>query len=133
MRCVFDTNVIISALLLSASLPAKALIKAETAGSVLYSEAALEEIRSVLSRPKFARYVDESDVAGFLARIARTWEEVEIISRITACRDPKDDKFLELAQNGRATHLITGDKDLLALHPFRDTLILTPAAFLAAK
>jgi predicted nucleic acid-binding protein len=51
---------------------------------------------------------------------------------IQACRDPDDDRLLELAVDGRATHLVTGDADLLALHPFRGIPILTPADFLAA-
>ena len=48
------------------------------------------------------------------------------------CRDPKDDKFLELAVDGQAQMLVTGDKDLLALSPYRDIQILTPATALAA-
>jgi predicted nucleic acid-binding protein len=58
--------------------------------------------------------------------------EITITERITACRDPDDDKFLELAVNGLATHLVTGDADLLALHPLRGVAILTPADFVAA-
>ena len=50
--------------------------------------------------------------------------------KIVACRDPKDDKFLDLAVSGQATHLVTGDPDLLALHPFRGIDIVTARAFL---
>ncbi|WP_459868116.1 putative toxin-antitoxin system toxin component, PIN family [Endothiovibrio diazotrophicus] len=50
---------------------------------------------------------------------------------MTECRDPKDNKFLELAVAGGASALITGDQDLLALHPFRGIPILAPADFLA--
>lgn len=46
-------------------------------------------------------------------------------------RDPTDDKFLELAISGKAEFLVTGDEDLLVLHPFQDTAILTPSDFLA--
>jgi len=56
-------------------------------------------------------------------------EVVFITERIVACRDPKDDKFLELAVNGRADLIISGDVDLLALDPFRGVPIVTPAAF----
>ncbi len=55
---------------------------------------------------------------------------VAIGEEVHACRDPKDDKFLDLAVNGQATCLISGDADLLALHPFRGIAILTPAQFL---
>lgn len=49
---------------------------------------------------------------------------------IRACRDPKDDKFLELAIDGRADAIVTGDQDLLVLHPFRGIAVLTPAEYL---
>jgi predicted nucleic acid-binding protein len=46
------------------------------------------------------------------------------------CRDPKDDKLLELALSGRADLILTGDEDLLVLHPWRGVSILTPSAYL---
>jgi putative PIN family toxin of toxin-antitoxin system len=58
-------------------------------------------------------------------------ELVPIMQRIELCRDPRDDKFLELALAGRADFLLTGDADLLALRQFHGTAILTPAAYLA--
>ena len=45
---------------------------------------------------------------------------VEIIQPVHACRDPNDDKFLEVAINGSADFILSGDKDLLVLHPFHD-------------
>ena len=56
-------------------------------------------------------------------------ELVTITDRIAACSDPTDDKFLELAVNGHADLIVSGDGDLLALNPFRDIPIVTPAAF----
>jgi uncharacterized protein len=55
---------------------------------------------------------------------------VEVTERISLCRDPRGDRFLELAAAGAGSHLITGDRDLLALDPFRDTRIMTAAALL---
>lgn len=55
---------------------------------------------------------------------------VEIIERIAACRDPRDDQFLEVAVNGRADWIVTGDSDLLSLDPFRDIRTVTPAQML---
>jgi putative PIN family toxin of toxin-antitoxin system len=66
----------------------------------------------------------------FLAELARVVELVAITQRITLCRDPRDDKFLELALAGRADFLVTGDVDLLALDPFHGTRILDPATYL---
>ena len=52
-----------------------------------------------------------------------------IIEAVSGCRDPDDDKFLELAVNGRADVIVSGDEDLLALDTFRGIPIITPAAF----
>ena len=46
------------------------------------------------------------------------------------CHDPRDDKFLEVALNGRADVIVTGDADLLRMHPWREIAIVTPAKFL---
>lgn len=56
---------------------------------------------------------------------------VEVTARVNMCRDPKDDKFLELAASGNADAIVSGDHDLLALHPFRQVSILDPATFLS--
>jgi len=55
---------------------------------------------------------------------------VPVFTTIRVCRDPRDDKFLELAVDGRADLILTGDSDLLTLHPFRGIAILTPAQYL---
>jgi putative PIN family toxin of toxin-antitoxin system len=70
------------------------------------------------------------DVRRFLAALAREAEWIEVTSRIAVCRDPKDNMFLELGVDGRATYIVTGDADLLALHPYRGIAILAPHAFL---
>jgi predicted nucleic acid-binding protein len=57
---------------------------------------------------------------------------IEILEPIVACRDPKDDKFLELAVSGRAACIVTADEDLLALNPFRGISILSVERFLAS-
>jgi len=57
-------------------------------------------------------------------------EAVPILYPIRVCRDPKDDKFLEVAVHGRADALVTGDQDLLDLNPFRGIAILTAAEYL---
>jgi len=55
---------------------------------------------------------------------------IEIEETIIECRDAKDNKFLELAISGKASAIITGDKDLLVLHPFRGIPIITVSQFL---
>jgi predicted nucleic acid-binding protein len=58
---------------------------------------------------------------------------VTVVERIAACRDPTDDKFLELVVNGHADIIVTGDLDLLVLNPFRGIPIITPIAFSHAQ
>jgi uncharacterized protein len=68
----------------------------------------------------------------FLAALVQEAEQVEITELITACRDAKDNKFLELAVSGGASHIVSGDGDLLALHPFRGIAVVTTQAFLGS-
>jgi putative PIN family toxin of toxin-antitoxin system len=128
-RLVLDTTVILSSLLFPGSTPSKALLKSQ-AGTVLASDATLIELVKVLGRTRFDRYVERSVRQRLVAEFANVCEKIQIDFPIRACRDPKDDKFLEVAVHGRADVVVTGDADLLALHPFRGIAILTPAGYL---
>lgn len=130
MRFVFDTNVLISAALLPNSKPRQALDLALKQGKLLISFAVLAELCEVLSRKQFRRYIDEEDVRTFVAVLTREAEWIDVHVRIAACRDPKDDKFLELAVSGGATCIVSGDSDLLSLNPFQGIPIMTPQVFL---
>lgn len=130
-RFVLDTNVIISALLLPRSVSRQAFDRAFERGIVLASVATLDELDDVIRRRKFDRYVVEEKRLQFLEVFIRDTALVEISEVITDCRDPKDNKFLELAVSGHATQIITGDPDLLVLHPFRGIPIVPSHVFLS--
>ena len=130
VRAVFDTNVTVSAALLPRSVPRQAFDRAQTQGRILISGPTAAELNEVLRRDRFDRYVGREKRLGFLASLVRTGEMVEVTEAISDCRDPKDNKFLELALSGEASHIVSGDQDLLVLHPFRGIPILTPRAFL---
>lgn len=130
-RTVIDTGVVVSAVLLPRSLPRQAFDAAAEQGKLLVSEATVAELDEVLRRPKFDKYVPEDKRLEFLAALVQAAEQVEVMEVITACRDAKDNKFLELAVSGRASHILSGDGDLLALHPFQGIAVVTPQAFLA--
>ncbi len=129
MRFVFDTNVLVSALLLPDSKPRQALDLALRKGKVPLSFAVLAELYEVLGRKQFRLYIDEEDIRTFVAALTREAQWVDVDVRVTACRDSKDDKFLELAISGHATHIVTGGSDLLALNPFQGIQIIPPHAF----
>jgi len=130
-RSVLDTNVLVSAALRFDSLPRQALLKARSAGILLASDETLKEFREVLLRVKFDLQIARTLREGIIEEYARNCMLVPIPARIRACRDPRDDKFLEVAVHGRADVIVTGDDDLLALHPFRGIEILTPGDYLA--
>jgi putative PIN family toxin of toxin-antitoxin system len=129
-RFVFDTNVIISALMFPQSIPRQAFDAAKTRGTLLASTPIIIELNEVLSRKKFERYFSEEERIQFIAKFFNDAEIVEIKENIQVCRDRKDDKFLEIAVNGSANCIITGDRDLLVLHPFRNINIVLPNEFL---
>lgn len=99
-------------------------------GLLLFSEATYDELAEVLARPRLQRYVSASAREALLRQIVTVALRVVPEETIRACRDPKDDKFLEVARTGQADYLVSGDGDLLVLHPFQGIPVLTPADFL---
>jgi putative PIN family toxin of toxin-antitoxin system len=128
-RVVLDTNVVVSGMLFPGGVPGRALVTAQSR-LVLASDATLLELIEVMSRGRFDRYVKADLRMQLVAAYVRACETVQIASSIRACRDPRDDKFLELAVDGNADLILTGDLDLLALHPFSGIAIVTPADYL---
>jgi putative PIN family toxin of toxin-antitoxin system len=132
-RWVFDTNLLVSRLLAPRGTAARAVDHALETGVLLVSESTLAELASVLVRPRFDPYVTSAEREQFLRLLGGVARMVHVTRRMQACRDPKDDKFLDVAINGQADAIVTGDKDLLALHPFHGLPIMTAAQFLAAS
>jgi uncharacterized protein len=131
MRVVLDTNVLISAALKQKSTPGMAALLVERRGGLLKSLATEAQLFEVVARPYFDALIDP-DARAWLSKLMAVAELVPIADRVAACRDPTDDKFLELAVSGRADLIVTGDRDLLVLNPFRQIPIVTPAAFVDA-
>jgi putative PIN family toxin of toxin-antitoxin system len=130
-RIVWDTNVLVSAVLFPRSIPGQALRRAREMGVLLATRELVMELRAVLARPKFDRYLTAEVRDEFLAAYVVEAEFVPVTEHITVCCDPKDDQVVDAAINGRATYVISGDEDLLVLTPCRGIPILRPADFLA--
>jgi putative PIN family toxin of toxin-antitoxin system len=130
-RFVVDNNILVSALLVKNSAPFQVISKIEERDVILYSEETLLELNQVLSRKKFIKYFAIEEKQAFIFKLLEKAELVEIEESINICRDPKDDKFLELAVSGKADFIITGDQDLLVLNPFRNIEIITANDFLS--
>jgi uncharacterized protein len=129
-RVVLDTNVFASGVLSKTSTPARCVDRAVEEGQLIASYTTLRELAAKLLSPKFDRHVPRERRELLLLRLAPIIEIVEIIQEFHACRDGNDDKFLDVAVNGRADVLVSGDTDLLVLHPFRGIAILTPTSYL---
>ena len=123
MKAVIDTNIWISFLIgkLLAGLDDYIL---EGRLEVVISDEQLEEITTVLRRPKFRKHFSPDDIEEFLSLIYKTAEIVEIHHTIKDCRDEKDNFILETAIRGKADYIVTGDKDLLVLNPYRGKKII---------
>ncbi|MEI8165991.1 MAG: putative toxin-antitoxin system toxin component, PIN family [Chloroflexales bacterium] len=128
-RYVFDTNTLVSAALFTQSVPQQAFAHALLTGQLLMSALTANELTTVLLRSKFDRYLARARREQFLSSLLPQSCLVAAPGTIIACRDPKDDMFLDLAVHGDAAAIITGDADLLVLHPFRAISILTPHQF----
>ncbi len=129
-RFVFDTNAIVSAVLLKKSVSRRAFDAARRHGSIIISVDVLNEFNDVLRRTKFNKYVTERERLQFLSGLVREAILIEHTVTINECRDPKDDMFLELAVSGMANYIVSGDKDLLVLHPFRGIPVVTAREFM---
>jgi len=128
---VFDTNSLISATLIKGSVSRKALDKALNIGELAISNSTLEELIEVLFRKKFDKYfMNDDERLLFINKIEVNAKLFEPKISFTLCRDPKDNKFLELAISAKAACIITGDEDLLVLNPFCEIPILNAAYFL---
>ncbi len=131
MLLIFDTNTIVSASLFFNSKPAVALRIAKLKFRILVSDTIVQEIKSVFLREKFDKYLSLENRMEFLSNFLIKTQKIAVTSVITDCRDPKDNKFLELAIDGNADYIITGDPDLLILHSYRGISIVTPSQFLS--
>lgn len=129
-RYLLDTNTLISGLLFKDSLPAQCLAYCVEHGVILTSQDCLEEIEKVLNRKKFDSYLSFEERSSFFKQYVDLTLLIHPVPLIKECRDPKDDIFLSLTVAGLASCLITGDRDLIVMHPFRGIPILSPEKFL---
>ncbi len=129
---VVDTNSLLSAHLLPLSITRKAFDVAFEKGILIHSRETFSEFIEVFTRPKFDKYIPLQDRLNIISLLELKSQLIEITAPVIACRDPKDDKFLSLALTAKADCIITGDKDLLVLHPFREIPILNSADFLTS-
>lgn len=128
LRVILDTNLWISYLISKRLSKIDELFEHEDL-VLLFSEELLEEFIEVANRPKFRKYFPAENVEELLSLFDEFGEMVEVISELNLCRDPKDNFLLELAKDGKADFLVTGDDDLLIINNFGITEIITYSEF----
>jgi putative PIN family toxin of toxin-antitoxin system len=133
MRAVVDTSILVRALIKPRGTVGPVLLRLRNGDyTLLYSQPLLEELTDVLNRPRL-RYkysLTEEDIHAVVSLILLRGEAVAPERRIAACRDRRDDKFLEVAVTGKADVIVSGDQDLLVLDPFYGIPIVPPGRFL---
>lgn len=134
MRIVIDTSVLVSGLIRPQGIPGDVLKFLRNGKfTALYSNETIMEIVDVLGRNKFRQkyHIKPDDISALIKLIRLRGEAIVSEVTITDCRDPKDNKFLEVALTSGADYLVSGDSDLLSMNPYQSIPILAPAEFLA--
>ncbi|MBC7777026.1 MAG: putative toxin-antitoxin system toxin component, PIN family [Phycisphaerae bacterium] len=127
---VLDTNTVISGIIWTDSIPAKAIAKARAEGVILISKETEAEFRDTMGREKFDKLKPIHLRLADLEILLSVCRHIEVLTPVQACRDPKDNKFLALAKDGKATLIVSGDKDLLDMNQWEGIPILTARQFL---
>lgn len=129
-KIVIDTGTLISASFRLHSVPSKAYLKALDEFEVCVSGATFSELETVIQREKFNAYIPLEDRLSFLEIYRKNAVWYEVTKTVFDCRDPNDNKFLELALTVGADIIVSSDPDLHVLNPYRNIAILKPAEFL---
>lgn len=132
MRLIFDTNIWIS-FAISTELEWLDNIIRNQDNEILYSDRLYYEFLNVSKREKLKKYLSERKLELIQNFFETIGEKIEITSTLTICRDPKDNYLLELAKDGKANYLITGDQDLLILGEINTCKILSLRGFKEIK
>lgn len=127
---VLDTNVIVSSLLFKGEALRGLLKTALNQYNVVFSEMTWDELAQVMQRERFEKILPLGARLRVLAELASRVEIVPSTTVVLDCRDAKDTKFLSLALDAKALAIVSGDADLLVLHPYHGIAICAPSDFL---
>jgi len=123
-RVVIDTNIFISFLIGKRLKELKKHI-VNFRVKLIICDQVINEILIVTQRPKLKKYFPKQDIEELIDLVQTIGDRYEIADELNICRDPKDNFLLELAMAGKADYLVTGDSDLLLIHKFKNTTIIT--------
>jgi putative PIN family toxin of toxin-antitoxin system len=127
---VIDVSTIVGAALRPSGIPRQAFDRARETAGVALSQSVLDEVREVLARPKFVDVITQADRDDIIRALTAAAAWFKPLTPVNDCRDPDDNKYLELALAARAVAVLSSDNDLLVLDPWRDVRIVRPSEFL---
>ena len=133
MRVVFDASSIVGAALKAGSTPMRALRAAPAYDTIVISVPVLAEIGDVLHRPKFVASIPADRRAHVLEALTGAAEWFDPVAAITDCADPNDNKYLDLALAAATEIVVSSDRHLFGMHPWRGVMILRPADHVALR
>jgi putative PIN family toxin of toxin-antitoxin system len=128
-RIILDTNLWISFLITKDFKKLDDKIKTGKV-KVLFSLESIEEFLAVAGRPKFKKYFSKEDLEQLIDLFDVYGETVDVSSKVSICRDPKDNFLLSLSKDSKADYLITGDEDLLEVRRLGKTKIIRISDYL---
>lgn len=131
-RVILDTNLWISFLISKRQKELDVLLESG-AVTLIFSQELLEEFLEVSERSKFKRFFKKSDIKTLLSQIETFGELIKVESKISECRDPKDNFLLSLSIDSKADFLVTGDSDLLVLGKIEKTKIVSWTEFISQE
>jgi uncharacterized protein len=130
---VFDTNALLSGLMIEGSISHQALDIALGHYTLLSSAAAWTELETRSKKHSIARYFPtDQERLNVLARLNQSIRHITVRSVVTDCGDADDNKFLELALDGKSFVIVSGDRELKKLSPWRGVTILGTGDFVRA-
>jgi uncharacterized protein len=129
-RIIVDTNVIVSGVLFKGHAVRRLMLFVLNEYQLVFSQTTWDELAAVFQREHFEKYMPLGARLRVLADLAALIDVVPSASIVSDCRDPKDNKFLSLAIDAGVTMILTGDRDLQVLHPYRGIDICSPADFM---
>ncbi|MEQ6165747.1 putative toxin-antitoxin system toxin component, PIN family [Ekhidna sp. MALMAid0563] len=124
-KVIFDTNIWISYLIGHQLGELTELLTSQKI-EIILSEQLRTELTEVTRRKKFQEYFSKEKVTELLKLMDFIGTDYEVLEYPKICRDPKDNFLLGLIRASKANFLVTGDQDLLELHPFEGTEIIEP-------
>lgn len=123
MKIVIDTNIWIS-FAIGKTLHGMEEFLSEKKISIISSTEQLKEISNVLKRKKLLKYLNSNATKRLLLLFKETVAMISVVEKTYDCRDKKDNFILDIAVNGKAEFIITGDEDLLCMNPYKGINII---------